>query len=60
MKAKALKDFSKRTGQISVTDQAEATLILVTPFTWDSSNSENKLEDWEMARKKESHWKRSS
>lgn len=56
--AKALKDFKKRTGQISVTDQAAATLVLVTPFTWDSSNSENKIEDWEKARKKESNWKK--
>lgn len=56
--AKALKDFKKRTGQVSATDQAEATLVLVTPFTWDSSDSKNKIEDWEKARKKESNWKK--
>ncbi|HEX8574565.1 MAG TPA: hypothetical protein VF759_17625 [Allosphingosinicella sp.] len=56
--AKALKDFKKRTDQVSATDQAEATLVLVTPFTWDSSDSKNKIEDWEKARKKESEWKK--
>jgi hypothetical protein len=58
LQAKALKDFKKRTGQVSAADQAEATLVLVTPFTWDSSVSTNKIEDWEKARKKESKWKK--
>lgn len=56
--AKALKDFKKRTDQVSAAGQAEATLILVTPFTWDSSDSKNKIEDWEQARKEESKWKK--
>jgi hypothetical protein len=55
--AKALKDFKKRTNQLSASDQAEATLVLVTPFTWDSSISKKKIEDWETARKEESKWK---
>ena len=55
---KAYNDFEKRTGQVSDTDQAKSTLVLVTPFTWDSSDSKNKIEDWEEARKEESNWKK--
>lgn len=58
LQAKALKDFKKRTDQVSAADQAEATLILVTPFSWDSSDSKNKIEDWEKARKDKSKWKK--
>ncbi len=54
---KALQDFKKRSGQVSATEQATSTLVLVTPFTWDSSKSDNKIEDWENARKAESKWK---
>jgi len=53
----ALEDFGKRTRETSPTDQAKLTLLLVTPFTWDSSDPTNKLEDWQRARKAESSWK---
>ena len=56
--SKALKDFKKRTGQVDGAEQAETTLVLVTPFTWDSSNSDNKIENWETARQAESEWKK--
>lgn len=53
----ALKDFDKRTLETSATDQADLSLVLVTPFTWDSSNRKNKREDWERAREESSCWK---
>lgn len=56
--AKALGDFQKRTKQVSAEEQAETTLMLVTPFTWDSSKATNKIEDWERAREKASKWKK--
>ncbi|HVJ52905.1 MAG TPA: hypothetical protein VM689_10605 [Aliidongia sp.] len=56
-KDKARADFEKRTQQISVEDQRVITFIFVSPWTWDSSNSDNKLEDWIAARKASSFWK---
>lgn len=56
-KGKALGDFLKRSGEISPADQEEITLVLVTPFTWDSTKKEWKLENWVEARKKEQTWK---
>jgi len=54
---KALADFQKRSGEISAEEQKSLTLLLVTPFTWDSSIGTNKLEDWEKARMAGSDWK---
>ncbi len=54
---KAMRDFNSRTGDVSAEEQKDLTLVLVTPFTWDSSNIENKIEDWEKAREKASSWK---
>lgn len=56
-KGKALSDFKTRTREVSKEDQQQTTLILVTPFTWDSSKADNKIESWIAARKKESAWK---
>lgn len=55
--SKALRDFKKRDGEVSSPERAASTLVLVTPFTWDSSRSDNKIEDWENARKAESNWR---
>ncbi|WP_445621139.1 hypothetical protein ACUN8C_04685 [Kushneria sp. Sum13] len=54
---KAQSDFDSRTNSISEDDQKDLTLVLVTPFTWDSSNGQNKIEDWVQAHKESSSWK---
>ena len=56
-KGKAKYDFDIRTQQVAPADQSDATLVLVTPWTWDSSDPNNKIEDWIAARRKESSWK---
>ncbi|WP_324751453.1 hypothetical protein [Roseovarius sp. Pro17] len=56
-KGKAIKDFNKRSGEISPADQKDVTLVLVTPFTWDSTKKDWKLENWVEIRKKEQSWK---
>lgn len=56
-KGKALKDFNKRSGEIAPADQKDITLVLVTPFTWDSTKTAWKLENWVKARKNEQSWK---
>src|SRR5690242_18762568 len=45
-KAKAKRDFETRTQGVSAEDQRDATLVLVSPWTWDSSDKKNKLEDF--------------
>jgi hypothetical protein len=54
---KAIRDFDSRCGDVTAEEQKDLTLVLVTPFTWDSSKSENKIEDWEKAREEASSWK---
>lgn len=56
-KGKALRDFTKRSGEIPSADQKDVTLVLVTPFTWDSTKEDWKLENWVEIRKKEQFWK---
>jgi hypothetical protein len=56
-KAKAKRDFDKRTKQISPEERANSTFVFVSPWTWDSSDPKNKLEDWVAARKTEGSWK---
>ena len=56
-KSKAKSEFEKRTKQVSAAEQADATFVFVSPWTWDSSNPRNKLEDWAAIRKKSSRWK---
>ena len=56
-RAKANREFEKRTKQVSPADQAESTFVFVSPWTWDSSKPQNKLENWESAWKKASSWK---
>ncbi|WP_447553335.1 hypothetical protein [Vreelandella sp. EE22] len=56
-KKKANDDFDKRTKEVSLKEQQETTLILVTTFTWDSSSSNNKIEDWVSEKRKKSNWK---
>jgi hypothetical protein len=56
-KHKAEGDFNKRTKEVSAADQQETTFVLVSPWTWDSSDPKNKLEDWIAARKALSSWK---
>jgi len=56
-KKKARKDFQKRSDEISPGDQRDITLVLVTPFTWDSSKKDWKLENWVEQRKNDQSWK---
>ena len=56
-KDKAKRDFEKRTREVSAAEQANITLVLVSPWTWDSSDPKNKLEDWLAALKANSFWK---
>lgn len=52
---KALKDFTKRTNEVSGDKQKETTLVLASPYTWD--DPQNKLPDWIDERKNSSNWK---
>ena len=52
-KSKALSDFKSRTLEVSEKDQRETTLVLVSPWTWDSSDPKNKVEDWIAGRRTE-------
>jgi len=56
-KDKANKDFEKRTREGTPEEQKDTTLVLVSPWTWDSSDPKNKLGDWLAARKANSSWK---
>ena len=56
-KDKAQGDFEKRTREVSTAEQADITLVIVSPWTWDSSDPKNKLEDWLAACKANSSWK---
>ena len=56
-KSKLLEDFKSRTKDVDEAQQADITLVLVTPWTWDSSDIKNKIEDWEALRAAESKWK---
>lgn len=53
----ALDDFKKRTKETDIEDQKGLTLVLVTPFTWDSSKTAMTLDSWVADRKAESSWK---
>src|SRR5262252_1829593 len=56
-KAKVKDDFEKRTKQVPQEDQRDATLVLVSPWTWDSSDKTNKLEDFIAECRRSSLWK---
>jgi hypothetical protein len=56
-RSKLLRDFRKRSGEVAPADQQDITLVLVTPWTWDSSRSDGKLEDWIAERDAEASWK---
>lgn len=56
-KAKAISDFRKRSRETPRAVQKNVTLVLVTPFTWDSTKKDWKLENWVQKRKKEQSWK---
>jgi hypothetical protein len=53
----ALDDFKKRTRETDAEEQKGLTLVLVTPFTWDSSKTTMTLDSWVADRKAESSWK---
>jgi hypothetical protein len=55
--AKAKEDFDKRTEEVPAAEQTNATLVFVSPWTWDTSDPKNKIENWLSARKSSSAWK---
>jgi hypothetical protein len=56
-RAKAGREFKKRTAEVPAAEQKEITYVFVSPWTWDSSDKKGKIEDWIAARKAESEWK---
>jgi hypothetical protein len=56
-KRKAREDFDKRTNEVAVADQQDTTFVLVSPWTWDSSDPENKLENFVARLKASASWK---
>lgn len=56
-KSKARSDFKKRTEEVPPEVRAETTFVFVSPWTWDSSDSRNKLEDFVASCKADSQWK---
>ncbi len=56
-KDKLRDDFNSRTKAVPAADQGDITLVLVTPWTWDSSDGKNKIEDWQASKKATSNWK---
>jgi hypothetical protein len=54
---KAKEDFDKRTKEVPAAEQANSTLVFVSPWTWDTSDPKNKIENWLNARKESSSWK---
>jgi hypothetical protein len=56
-KGKAKDDFEKRTSATPVAEQKDTTFVFVSPWTWDSSNPNNKLEDFVKACRASSSWK---
>lgn len=55
-KTKASSDFEKRSGEVSAEIQRETTYVFVSPWTWDSSKKDNKLEDFVDAQKAAHEW----
>lgn len=55
-KAKASGDFEKRSGEVPPEVQRETTYVFVSPWTWDSSKKDNKLEDFVDAQKAAHDW----
>lgn len=55
-KTKASGDFEKRSGEVPPEVQRENTYVFVSPWTWDSSKKDNKLEDFVAAQKAAHDW----
>lgn len=56
-KKKADEEFEKRTQQVSTEDRCDSTFVFVSPWTWDSSKHDKKIEDWIAKHKEGSGWK---
>jgi hypothetical protein len=52
-----LKDFRKRSAQLTDEQRREATFVFVSSRIWDSSRSDRKIEDWITMCKAEVPWK---
>ena len=56
-KDKAIYEFKRVSEVLSAQDRAESTFVFLSPWTWDSSKGDNKIEDWCQARRAEFPWK---
>jgi len=56
--AEGLKDFRKRSDEISEEERAVATFVFVSSRIWDSSRRDRKIEDWVSACNAEFAWKK--
>jgi hypothetical protein len=54
---KATKEFKRVSNLVSAQDRPKRTFVFVSPWTWDSSKIDNKIEDWCRARQAEFPWK---
>lgn len=52
---KADSDYQKRTGEVSVKDRKQTTLVIVSPRTWDTPKV--KIQDWVAEKKALNEWK---
>ncbi len=55
-KTKAIGDFEKRSKEVPLHDRLKTTYVFVSPWTWDSSKKDNKLEDFINAQKSKYDW----
>lgn len=56
-RTKALKDFNKRSEEVPPETQRKTTYVFVSPWTWDSSKKDRKLEDFVAELKGKNQWK---
>ncbi|HEY5212215.1 MAG TPA: hypothetical protein VIJ38_04255 [Acidobacteriaceae bacterium] len=54
---KGSQEFERCSKLVSEEERKDATFVFVSPWTWDSSKADNKIEDWEELKSKESIWK---
>ncbi|UWQ78705.1 hypothetical protein K3725_15530 [Leisingera sp. S132] len=55
-KSKASGDFEKRSKEVPLHERQKTTYVFVSPWTWDSSDKENKLEDFIKNQKEKYDW----
>ena len=56
-RSKASSDIKKRSEEVSLEERKKTSYLFVSPWTWDSSIKDRKLEDWIREQKEEYEWK---